>query len=109
MIHNPILKGFHPDPSIARVGASQGVSAFVKYGGVTWCEVLEDHYRKKYGESITDQLPLLFEDGEEYEMVRENYWQLISEILKDNFYAPIHKWCQDNRKLYTAHLKKAFP
>lgn len=86
-----------------------GVSASVKYGGVPWCEVLEDRYRKKYGESITDRLPLLFEDGEGYETVRENYWQLISEILKDNFYAPIHKWCQDNQKLYTAHLKKEFP
>ena len=82
-----------------------GVSASVKYGGVPWCEVLEDRYRKKYGESITDRLPLLLEDGEEYETIRENYWQLISEMLRDNFYAPIHKWCQDNHKLYTAHLK----
>lgn len=43
-----------------------GVSASVKYGGVPWCEVLEDCYRKKYGESITDRLSLLFEDGDRH-------------------------------------------
>lgn len=46
-------KGLYPVNG-DEVAFLDGVSASVKYGGVPWCEVLEDRYRKKYGESITD-------------------------------------------------------
>lgn len=82
-----------------------GVSVSLKYGGIPWCEVLEDCYRKSYGEELKDKLQLLFEEGEGYELVRERYWELLSKMLRENFYAPIHQWCEENGKRYTAHLK----
>lgn len=82
-----------------------GVSVSIKYGGVPWCRDLAGRYRERYGETLTEKLPLLFQDGEGCEQVRERYWELLSKMLRRNFYAPIHQWCEENKKHYTAHLK----
>lgn len=82
-----------------------GVSVSVKCGGVPWCVDLAERYRERYGETLTDKLPLLFQDGEGCEQIRERYWELVSQMLRCNFYAPIHQWCEENKKRYTAHLK----
>lgn len=87
------------------VGFLDGSNVSLKYGGVPWCTDMEERYRKAYGGEIRKKLPLLFEDGEGAELFRERYWELFSKILRENFYAPIHRWCRENGKRYTAHLK----
>ncbi len=87
------------------VGFLDGSNVSLKYGGVPWCEDMQERYQAKYGESIEDKLPLLFEDKEGYQQVRERYWELVTQILRENFYQPIHAWCARNHKKYTAHLK----
>ncbi len=80
-------------------------SAALKYGGVPWCDGIEERYQMEYGESLTDRLPLLFENGEGCEAVRSNYWELMARLLAERFYRPIAQWCERNHKRYTAHLK----
>lgn len=87
------------------VGFLDGSNVSLKYGGVPWCMDMEERYRAAYGEELGEKLPLLFEEGEGCELVRERYWELLSKILRENFYAPIHRWCEENGKRYTAHLK----
>lgn len=87
------------------VGFLDGRSVSIQYGGVPWCSDLPSRYEQLYGTTLTDKLHLLFVNEPGYEQVRENYWYLLTSILRENFYDPISDWCQKNQKLYTAHLK----
>ena len=87
------------------VGFLDGHSVSFEFGGVPWCEDLPMLYQEQYGDTLEDKLPLLFVNKPGYEQVRENFWYLVTSILRDNFYGQIGQWCKKNNKLYTAHLK----
>lgn len=87
------------------VGFLDGHSVSFEHGGIPWCPELPVLYKEHYNDTLEDKLSLLFINQPGYEQVRENYWYLITSILRDNFYVQIGEWCAHNNKLYTAHLK----
>ncbi|WMJ86196.1 hypothetical protein [Anaerocolumna sp. MB42-C2] len=95
------VEGFFSD----EVGYLDGFGASLTLGGVPWCEEIAPLYEKKYKESLLDSLHLLFEDGEECQKVRYQYWETLNELLVDSFYRPINEWCSRYKKKYTAHVK----
>lgn len=95
------VTGFFSD----EVGFLDGHGASFDKGGVPWCEQFEQLYEDKYGESIMPYLSLLFVEGEGYQLIRQRYWELLTDILAKVFYEPINEWCISNGKKYTAHLK----
>ena len=70
-----------------------------------WSAEIEKRYMNKYKESIMPHLHKLFLLDDEFEMVKQRYWEILTDLLAETFYHPINKWCKDNGKLYTMHLK----
>lgn len=95
------VEGFFSD----EVGYLDGHGISVSIGGVPWCEYYSNVYEKKYNQKIEDSWELLFRDGEGHEKVRYQYWETLNELLVDSFYKPIHEWCNQYGKKYTAHTK----
>ena len=69
-----------------------------------WSKEIEKRYGEKYGESIIPHLHRLF-ILEGYEVTKQRYWEILTDLLAETFYQPINRWCEDNGKLYTMHLK----
>jgi len=70
-----------------------------------WSQEIETLYAEKYGESIMPHLYKLFIFDEGSEIIKQRYWELLTDLLAQTFYQPINKWCEENGKLYTMHLK----
>ncbi len=91
--------GFFSD----EVGFLEGHGACADRCGIPWSDELEDKYRLEFGDNIYLKLPLLF--CETADSFKSWYWERLTELLANNFYAQINDWCKANDKLYTAHLK----
>ncbi len=91
--------GFFSD----EVGFLEGHGACIDRGGIPWSDEISDKYKIEYGTDINDKLIELFDENESTFKIW--YWETLTKLLADNFYGVIQKWCADNGKLYTAHLK----
>lgn len=86
------MKGFFTDePQVSR-------------NGVPWSFILEDKYKKAYGEQLKEQLPKLFYDLDGYEQIRYNFWKLVRDLFTDSFMATIFEWCRKNGSELTGHM-----
>jgi len=70
-----------------------------------WSEEIEKRYVEKYGEPIRPHLYKLFVLNEGFETTKQRYWEILTDLLAETFYQPINRWCEDNGKIYTMHLK----
>lgn len=95
------IEGFFQD----EVGYLNGQGASLTQGGIPWCEKLYSVYEKKYQERLEDSLPQLFEDSENCQKIRYQYWETLNELLVESFYRPVRDWCDRYNKKYTAHTK----
>lgn len=95
------INGFFSD----EVGFLDGHGVSVENGGIPWEDSIRQIYFERYQEDICEKWRLLFEEGEDHQKVRYRYWQILTELLADNFYARLNKWCSQYGKKYTAHLK----
>ena len=91
--------GFFSD----EVGFLEGHGACMDRGGIPWSDEIADKYKLEYNADINDKLAELFDENESNFKIW--YWETLTKLLADNFYGVIEKWCADNGKLYTAHLK----
>lgn len=89
------IGGFFSD----EVGFLEGHGACMNRGGIPW----SDEIRQAYKGNIDEKLCELF--SEEESEFKIWYWETLTKLLADNFYGTIEKWCRENNKLYTAHLK----
>lgn len=87
--------GFFSD----EVGFLEGHGACMDSGGIPWSDEIAD----KYDGDIFERLSELFNEAESEFKIW--YWETLTALLAENFYGTIEKWCSDNGKLYTAHLK----
>lgn len=94
------VTGFFSD----EVGFLNGHGA-LREGGVPWHNEVESRFMKQYNMSAKSNLSLLFTKEEGYQEFRCRYWQILTDLLGDNFYSPIEEWCDRYKKRYTAHLK----
>lgn len=95
------ITGFFSD----EVAFLDGHSVSVDEGAVPWNEKIKKQYYERYGEDLTPLLPLIFYKGSGYETLRFRFWELLTDAINEGFYLPIKKWCADNGKKFTAHLK----
>lgn len=73
---------------------------------VQWTDSLPEKFQAEYGYDILEKLPELFiyEEGENFNTVRCNYYNLCADLFSKNFGGKIGKWCEENNMLYTGHL-----
>ena len=72
--------------------------------GYPWSFILEESFKNRYGYSLVDNIDLLFFDGDGCEIVRIDYWQLVTELFSDAFFKQIYTWCDAHGYKLTGHL-----
>ncbi len=65
--------------------------------------MLEDYFRKEYGEDLRDGLGLLFLEKEGYRGFRYRYWLAMQKLMLDSFAKQLYTWCCDNGIAFTGH------
>ena len=91
--------GFFSD----EVGFLEGHGACMDRGGIPWSDEVAERYEKKFGGNVERELTKLFCEKED--SFKAWYWETLTDILTENFYGTIEDWCEQNGKLFTAHLK----
>ena len=76
----------------------------VSRNGYPWSFILDEEYKKAYGESLIDNLPALFTEIEGYTVVRYKYWKLVRDLFTAAFNEQIYAWCKEHNQLYTGHM-----
>ena len=104
------LKSTH-EKYIDNLGASLGgmVGFFtdepqVSRNGYPWSFILDEEYKKAYGDSLLSNLPALFCDIEGCAAVRYRYWKLVRDLFTAAFNEQIYAWCKEHNQLYTGHM-----
>lgn len=69
-----------------------------------WTERLPELFQKTWGYSILEKVHLLFEDIEDYQSVRYNYWRIVLQLLKEAYFTEVSSWCHSNGLLFSGHL-----
>lgn len=95
------VTGFFSD----EVGFTSGAGIHSKHGYIPWTPEVDEIYFSRYGEKPEKHFYKLWKTTEDAEDFKLRYWNIISEILANNFYKRINDWCQKHGKKYTAHLK----
>lgn len=75
----------------------------ISRNGIPWSFVLENEYRKAYGEELLDVLPQLLLDLEGCERTRYRFWRLVTRLFMNHFLKPIHEWCSAHGWKLTGH------
>ena len=70
-----------------------------------WSDVLRDEFKKRFGYDLLDHLPLLL-SGEDGGKVREQYFDIMSQLFAQNYFLQIKQWCKEHNILFTGHLDK---
>ncbi|MDB6169332.1 MAG: hypothetical protein JWM88_2196 [Verrucomicrobia bacterium] len=78
---------------------------FPDVAGIPWSPVMPARLREKFGADFAEKLPLLFARGPGHEEVRIAYWELVSDVLIDGFFAPYLAWCERHGKQFIGHVK----
>ena len=86
------MRGFFTDePQISR-------------DGTPWSFILEDEYRKSYGDELLPRLPQLFCELGDYRVTRHRFWLLVTRLFSENFMHQIQNWCHAHGWQLTGHL-----
>ncbi len=76
----------------------------VSRNGYPWSFILDEEYKKAYGDSLIENLPALFTEVEGYTVVRYRYWKLVRDLFTAAFNEQIYAWCKEHNQLYTGHM-----
>lgn len=71
---------------------------------VQWTEELPEEFRKRKGYDLLPFLPALFADaGPETAKVRYDFYDVQSDLMAENFFGQIRRWCHQHGTLSTGH------
>ena len=69
-----------------------------------WTEKFNDEFKKRKGYDIIPLLPLLFRVAEKSDILRFDYYDVVSDLYAENTYKQIYNWCEDNKLKSTGHV-----
>ena len=72
--------------------------------GIPWSFVLEEEYKKEYGEDLICKLPHIFFDEGDYQLTRLRFWRLVAKLLTNNYTKQIYGWCEERGLKLTGHM-----
>jgi hypothetical protein len=76
-------------------------------GKIGFTDDLFKMFYERYGYDLCDYLPALFDprDIDEDEIkARQDYYELVAELLANNYFMMLKNWCADNGMLSSGHL-----
>ena len=65
---------------------------------------IEEAFFKRWGYSITENLPKLFFDLDGYKTVRYHYRKLLQDLLEENYFKSVRTWCNAHGLMASGHL-----
>ena len=89
---------FDDEPLIATAGAYDSAPLALPLSYNTLAE-----FQKRTGYDLADHLPSLYWDIGEYRKVRFDYWQILHDLWKENYFRPIFQWCDRHNLRFTGH------
>ncbi|MCL4217052.1 MAG: hypothetical protein KJ052_08635 [Candidatus Hydrogenedentes bacterium] len=72
-------------------------------GGLHWTPDLPEVFEQRWGYSLMDKLPSLFQDAGDWKRVRHNYYALLNELFIERWAKPYHDWCEREGLEFTGH------
>lgn len=72
-------------------------------GGLPWTEDLPAAFEKRWGYSLTENLPSLRLRLGNWQRVRHDYYQLLTELFIARWAKPYHDYCATNHLEFTGH------
>ncbi len=112
LIHERYRTGLSPEAFdyVEAFFADEPESGIIKdpfpvVAGIPWSPVMPARLREKFGANFVEKLPLLFTRGPGYQEVRATYWEIVTDVLIDGFFAPYLAWCEKNGKQFIGHVK----
>ncbi len=74
-----------------------------KAESVRWTPDLFETFRKKWGYSLEENLPSLFEETGDWKKVRHNHYQVLLELFVERWSKPMHRFMEKNNLKWTGH------
>jgi hypothetical protein len=68
-----------------------------------WTDDLPEVFERRWGYSLVDNLPSLFEAVGDWKRVRHNYFQVLSELFIERWAKPYYEYCEKNGLEFTGH------
>lgn len=87
-----VIKGtFTDEPNIA------------SSGGIRWTPDLFEVFQKRWGYDLKSVLPLLVETTDNWQQVRHNYTETLTQLFIDRWSKPWHSYCERKNLKWTGH------
>jgi len=75
------------------------------YPLVAWEETLPERFAAKFGYDLCPFLPCLFAgDTQIDKQVRQNYYEIVGDTMRENFSEQVNAWCEKNGTKFSGHL-----
>ncbi len=72
-------------------------------GGLPWTEDLPQQFQKRWGYSLTENLPCLNQEVGNWRKVRHNYFHLLNTLFIERWAKPYYEYCAKNHLAFTGH------
>ena len=69
-----------------------------------WTPKLEEIFKSKWGYSLSENVWKLFYDSDDSHKVRYHYRVIMRDLLEENYFKKIEKWCHGKNLLFSGHL-----
>lgn len=92
---------FTDEPSLM-VGYSREYEEW-PYAIAPWVDGLFEKYEARWGESLLPRLPLLFEGADKGGTTRNRFYQLVGEIIAENYSGKLQAWCKAHGGTFSGH------
>ncbi|MDD3036554.1 glycosyl hydrolase [Bacteroides sp.] len=72
-------------------------------GGIRWTPDLFEVFQKRWGYDLKSVLPLLVETTDNWQQVRHNYTETLTQLFIDRWAKPYHAYCEKKNMKWTGH------
>ncbi len=69
-----------------------------------WVADLPDEFRKRKGYDLMPHLDSLFADVGDYQRIRCDFYDVVSQLVAERFFGQIQKWCRRHKIAASGHL-----
>lgn len=75
-----------------------------QYGKYCYSEYINKRFKEKFGYDLLDFIYLLNMSGEAGDVFRQDFYDVVCELYKDNYIKKINEWCNKNNLIFTGHF-----
>lgn len=75
------------------------------HGAIPWTPDLPERFAEHYGSDLLEVLPAVFVTDARSAQVREQFWELVTDLFAERYLARLDGWCRERGLRFTAHVK----